>query len=87
MQNIIGKTVRQIDSEGYEILRSIQAYEYTKYLTSDHGAIVADLCQHQGQSTKSFNNAKTIMVPIKATPIIISTLSAFSDGLRRNTAS
>ena len=30
MQNIIGKAVRPIDSEGYEILRSIQAYEYKK---------------------------------------------------------
>ena len=28
MQNIIEKAVRPIDSEAYEILRSIQAYEY-----------------------------------------------------------
>ena len=28
MQNIIGKAVRPIESEAYEILRSIQAYEY-----------------------------------------------------------
>ena len=28
MQNIIGKAVRPIDSEAYEIVRSIQAYEY-----------------------------------------------------------
>ena len=28
MQNIIGKAVRPIDSEAYEILRSIQAFEY-----------------------------------------------------------
>ncbi|MFT4707335.1 MAG: hypothetical protein ACI9PU_001177, partial [Ascidiaceihabitans sp.] len=28
MQNIIGKAVRPIESEAYEILRAIQAYEY-----------------------------------------------------------
>ncbi len=28
MQNIRGKAVRPIDSEAYELLRSIQAYEY-----------------------------------------------------------
>jgi len=29
MQNIIRKAVRPIESEAYEILRAIQAYEYT----------------------------------------------------------
>ncbi|MFT4708468.1 MAG: hypothetical protein ACI9PU_002317 [Ascidiaceihabitans sp.] len=29
MQNIIGKAVRPIESEAYEILRAIQAYEYS----------------------------------------------------------
>jgi hypothetical protein len=28
VQNIIGKAVRPIESEAYEILRAIQAYEY-----------------------------------------------------------
>ena len=32
MQNIIGKAVRPIESEAYEILRAIQAYEYMKLL-------------------------------------------------------
>lgn len=30
MQNIIGKAVRPIDSEAYEIFRAIQAYEYSE---------------------------------------------------------
>ena len=32
MQNIRGKAVRPIDSEAYELLRSIQAYEYMSKL-------------------------------------------------------
>jgi len=61
MQNIIGKAVRPIDSEAYEILRSIQAYEYraTSAFTNhvfrmdqpeERGALVA-LAQHHGYPT------------------------------------
>ena len=36
MHNIRGKAVRPIDSEAYEILRSIQAYDYIAYWLGNH---------------------------------------------------
>ena len=70
MQNIIGKAVRPIESEAYEILRAIQAYEYTinNIVEQDH-RFIKKLTRHM-KGFKSFKSASATLEGIEVAHVI-----------------